>query len=88
MEDLKTLEIDESRLDDITIRDVIKSFYKKAKRIHPDKAGPEYTEEFQDFKNAYERALRYLVDKNKAEESNADDTDTFPRKTLIVSPYK
>ena len=82
---------------------MIKSFYKKAKRIHPDKAGPEYTEEFQDFKNAYERALRYFVEKNKAEESKSDDIDirdddekfkqdkfdlfNFPKKTLIASPY-
>ena len=62
-------------MDNITIREVIKAFYKKAQRIHPDETGPEYTEEFQDFKNAYERALRYLVEKNKAEESKSDDMD-------------
>ena len=50
-------------------------FYKKAKIIHPDKAGPEFTAEFQDFKNAYERALRYLVDKKKAEDAKATDAD-------------
>ena len=42
IEDLKVLEIDEADHDNVTIRDVIKAFHRKAKIIHPDKAGPEY----------------------------------------------
>ena len=51
IDDLKVLEIDEAVHGNVTIRDIIKAFHKKAKLIHTDKAGPEYTAEFQDFKN-------------------------------------
>ena len=73
-EDLKTLEVDDNiNEDNVTTRDVHKAFRKKAKVIHPDKAGAESTADFQDFKNAYERALQYLVTRKKSEDSQADD---------------
>ena len=73
-EDLKTLEVDDNiNEDNVTTRDVHKAFRKKAKVLHPDKAGAESTAQFQDFKNPYERALQYLVSRKKSEDSQADD---------------
>ena len=64
-EDLKTLGIDIKCQQDLAIRDVITAFRKKAKLLHPDKVGDKYTAEFQDLKLAYERTLKFLVDKRE-----------------------
>ena len=62
-EDLKILEIDEANED---IREVIKAYRKKAFRVHPDTSGYESTAVFQCLSNAYERALKVLVERSKA----------------------
>ena len=73
VEDLKILDIDVNLKDSVTIRDVITAFRKKAKVTHPDKVGDQYTAEFQDIRLAYERALKYLVKKNNADEGKTVD---------------
>ena len=73
VEDLKTLDIDVNLKDSVTIRDVITAFRKKAKVTHPDKVGDQYTAEFQDIRLAYERALKYLVKKNNADDGKTVD---------------
>ena len=41
LEDLKSLEMNDISQDNVTIRDVIKAFYKKSKHFRPEQAGPE-----------------------------------------------
>ena len=72
-DDIKVLEIDEANSDIVTIREVIKAYRKKAFRVHPDTSGYESTADFQDLSNAYERALKYLVDRHK--ESNSEENN-------------
>ena len=52
-DDLKVLEIDEAKKATVTIREVIKSYRKKAFRVHPDTSGYESTADFQALSNAY-----------------------------------
>ena len=73
IEDLKTLNVDIKLKDSVTIRDIINAYRKKAKIIHPDKAGSDFTAEFQDFNNAYERALKYLVNKTENDDNTCDE---------------
>jgi hypothetical protein len=65
-DDLKILEIDEAKSEIITIREVIKAYRKKAFRVHPDTSRYESTSDSQVLSNAYERTLKYLVEKHKA----------------------
>ena len=60
-DDLIILEIDESKSEIVTIREVIKAYRKKAFRVHPDTSGYESTADFQALSNAYESTLKYLV---------------------------
>ena len=62
-EDLKVLEIDEAKVDNVAIREVVKAYRKKAFRVHPDTSGYESTADFQCLSNAYERALKVLVER-------------------------
>ena len=84
MADLHILAMSESNASNVTIRGIIISFRKKALKIPPDKSNGETTAEFQALGNAYQRALEYLVNKQKkgAQEENddtKDDVETFTR---------
>ena len=46
--DLKNIGFDKQEASDLTLRDVIFAFRKKALKSHPEKARKEYTAEFQD----------------------------------------
>ena len=89
-DDLKILEIDEAKSEIVTIREVIKAYRKKAFRVHPDTSGYESTSDFQVLSNAYERALKYLVEKHKAKkgddtgvaESSDNDEERFTRENF------
>ena len=60
-------------IDSITIRDLIQAYRRKAVKTHPDKVGDahkeEATEAFKVLNNAYEKLLKFLVEKAK---SNSD----------------
>ena len=89
-EDLKVLEIDEAKVDNVAIREVIKAYRKKAFRVHPDTSGYESTADFQCLSNAYERALKVLVERSKATkpkendvaEKTENDEETFIKETF------
>ena len=52
----------EQTIHSIKVRDVIIAYRKLAMKVHPDRAGQEYTAEFQELGNAYQRCLQYLID--------------------------
>ena len=89
-DDLKILEIDEAKSEIVTIREVIKAYRKKAFRVHSDTSGYESTSDFQVLSNAYERAIKYLVEKHKAKkgddtgvaESSDNDEERFTRENF------
>ena len=80
-EDLVTLGLDDSTLNTVSMKEVIHAWRKKSKVVHPDKAGKEKEEqerataEFQALSNAYQRLLKFLVDKQKNETKNNDIED-------------
>ena len=61
--DFEILGIHEDMFLTLTMREVISALKKLALKVHPDKAGPEFTEEFQNLKVAYERVLHYVHEK-------------------------
>ena len=76
-EELKTLRLDERELNELTIREVIVSYRKLAKEVHPDRNGPENIAEktaaFQKLNNAYESVLKYLISRENSREN--EDTN-------------
>ena len=78
-DDLKTLGLDVTDIESVTIRDVIKAFRKNAHILHPDRAGHDSTTAFQELSNSYQRALKYLVDKINPNENKVDDDDVDVR---------
>ena len=83
IEDLKVLKLEKSSIEELSIRDVIKSYRKLAKKMHPDISGYDSKEDFQELGGAYERILKVVVDnikkteqtnmKRESEESDQDD---------------
>ena len=67
---LSLLKIDKD-LDNITVKDINVAYRKLAKTIHPDKAGDEKTEAFQDLLQASVKLRDYFKDKVQS----ADETD-------------
>jgi curved DNA-binding protein CbpA len=85
--DLLILELEEKELDEVTIKDVIKAYRKKALRVHPDKAGKESTAAFQELNNSYERVLKYLVEnydssENDVSTENEDEDEKFTKENF------
>ena len=74
-EDLVILGLEERLLEDARIGEVIKAYRRKARIVHPDKAGKESTAAFQKLNNAYERLLAYLVNKCNSNEDESDEEE-------------
>ena len=69
--DLRVLKLEEERIEDLSIRDIIKNYRKLAKKLHPDVSGYDSKEDFQELGGAYERLLKVVVDNIK----NTEKTD-------------
>ena len=90
-EELMTLRLEDRDLNDLTIREVIVSYRKIAKEVHPDRNEPEKkaekTAEFQVLNNAYEKVLKHLVDTMKDRQKDGEtvnvaeecDDETFTK---------
>ena len=70
--DLETLRIDETQ--ELTKKFVTAKYKKLAKERHPDREGGN-TCKFQELQNAFKRIIKYLEDRQKKEEFEADDDD-------------
>ena len=88
--DLKTLGIDEDKLDTLTVKDARTGYHETARKIHPDKADQNNHEQvqkqnaaFQEAGNAYGRILKYIIarlqDQKNRDLEPVNDEDTFAR---------
>ena len=75
--DLGFLGIPVEKLEVLTVKEVREAYHRAAKLTHPDKADrenqeqvDEYNRRFQKIGNAYERILRYII--NKLQESSEE----------------
>ena len=67
-QDLKILRIEDRNIEELSIRDIISSYRKLVKKLHPDTSGYDSKEDFQELGNAYERMLKVVVDKTQKKE--------------------
>ena len=88
--DLKTLGIDEDKLDTLTVKDARTAYHNTARKIHPDKTDQKddekvqkHTTEFKQVGSAYERILKYIIaklqDQKNRELEPANEEDMFAR---------
>ena len=84
--DLVTLGIAVEGLESLTVEEAKNAYHKEAIKVHPDKAGVEYTAIFQEVGNAYQRILKYIIDKlktqNHATEKSTNDAEIFARENF------
>ena len=74
-EDLKILKIEDRNIEELSIRDIISSYRKLVRKLHPDTSGYDSKQDFQDLGNAYERMLKIVVEKvqkNEEEDKNKE----------------
>ena len=72
--DLKTLNLDEKRIKELTIRDVIQAYRNLVRKFHPDVSGYDSNSDFQVLGGAYERVLGIVVENTKNRENGQDET--------------
>ena len=88
--DLKTLGIDEDKLDTLTVKDARIGYHNTARKIHPDKTdqdNPElvekHTTEFKEVGGAYERIIKHIITKLQDQKNRdlepANEEDIFAR---------
>ena len=73
-QDLQILKLEDRNIDELSIRDVILSYRKLAKKLHPDTSGYDSKEDFQALGNAYERILEITVEKARKNEEEAKNS--------------
>ena len=78
-EDCEIVGVCYENIENVTIREVIQAYRKKALKVHPDKVDEDNKEkaknEFQVLNNSYERLLKYMVEKVKENRENAEDKE-------------
>ena len=92
IKDCVILGIDVNTLNTCKLRDVILKYRKKAREVHPDKAGEvtdevrkAKTAEFQELNNAYERILKYVHEATDDDPvDNTDDNERFMRENFAM----
>ena len=75
--DMEILGMTEVKVDGISIKDVIKAYWKQALKVHPDKMSNDATEEeivkatenFKQLNESYQRFMKFVIEKHQNENS-------------------
>ena len=90
-DDLKILKLEDKKIEDISIREVIIAYRNLARSVHPDTSGYDSKADFQALANAYERILGVVVNRsnneviskqNNQEDIFEDDEEKFVRENF------
>ena len=95
VKDCETLGMMIDQLDDYQVRDVISCYRKKIRQTHPDKCANASEEEkkiktaeCQKLNKAYERVLKYIIEKSKDRKCSDDDDEKFLKAILGNSIFQ
>ena len=88
--DCETLQIDDDKLESLSVQEVKTQYHKMSKVVHPDKADPtnpkqveDFTAAFQELGNCYQRVLKYIVEKLQSKKEDTiepmGDEEIFAR---------
>ena len=79
--DILIIGITEESLDNLSIKQVVSAYRKQALKVHPDKMPQNATEEdikeatdsFKKLNEAYQRLLKYLIEKEQQDKEHRDE---------------
>ena len=70
---LEILKLEDRKIENLSIREVIRAYRSLARSVHPDTSGYDSKEDFQKLGNAYESVLRIVVAREKSNDGRRDE---------------